>query len=656
MKKVWRWTKRIVLGTLAFVVLATGITLGALHTNWGRNRVRKIVEDQLQSTFPGSTIGKIDGSVLGDLIARDVTIMGRDKRPLVTIKKVTIEAALLPLASKTARVTKIDAEDVVVYAHDQGPPPPEKPPEPSTPSEPSSWSVELPAIHAHGRIEIETATGVERIDDLDTMVALSLRSGEPLKASVDTTARWRNQDLAVRAFVEQGDSLTVQYALVTLGSARVLAANAHVDGTRIDANVFAFAPAALVKQLAQVDLPGNAVVFAQLANTGHLTVDATVGAATARVLAKADLETKAVHAIVTADVPDLAAVVPNRQGEPPIAGSGTVVATVVATPDHVDGIVTIAGEAPRGTGNGLIAISATRERARVLVAATAESPPSRGDRQAPKQDLFAWRLRRLGGSTLIERANDGWFLREGTLEAAATGDAGEVTASLSATGALSPTPSLAVQGTVDGRSVRYNDTAIASLHTRFAATEIPARPTGDVSIEVNGLRQGTLAVPVVTLAAHGTLHEDGTIDVDLDRHRVRTADGQQWGGNSGHVRVTEQSIAATQLVTSSGKARITAQAQIGRTSDALTAKLTARDIAVATLDPTLQGTLGADVDVSRRDGMWKGTATIDANQIVVPNRPVLDGKLAVKIDKRRVTAVATASNPAIGSATLDLDV
>src|SRR4051812_37073513 len=123
MKHVWRWTKRIMLGVIAFAVLATAITLGALHTSWGRDRVRRIVEAQLQSSFPGSTVGHIEGSVLGDLIVRDITLMGRDKRPLVTVKTLRLEAALLPLFGKTARVESITAEDVVVYAHDQGPKP-----------------------------------------------------------------------------------------------------------------------------------------------------------------------------------------------------------------------------------------------------------------------------------------------------------------------------------------------------------------------------------------------------------------------------------------------------------------------------------------------------------------------------------------------------
>jgi hypothetical protein len=84
--------------------------------------------------------------------------------------------------------------------------------------------------------------------------------------------------------------------------------------------------------------------------------------------------------------------------------------------------------------------------------------------------------------------------------------------------------------------------------------------------------------------------------------------------------------------------------------------VTAREISAATIDPTVTGTLAADVNVERRGGMWRGAVNVDAARIVIPKRPILDGKLTIKLDKRRVTATATASNPAIGSATIDLDV
>lgn len=642
MKRVWRWTKRIALGVLGFTVLAVAITIGALHTSWGRNRVRTIAEEQLQSAFPGSTIGRIEGSVLGDLIARDIVIMGRDHRPLVTVESVRIEAAILPLFGKTVRVKSIAANNVVVYAHDQGPAP-AKPPEPATegPSEPSAWSIELPDIAVDGgRVEIETASGTEVVDGLAANVALTMKSGEPLIASVLARGRWRGQPLAINALATNGDALGVPYAHVALGDAGLSVLDARVDGTRISATLLAHAPAALVRTLAGIELPGDVALLGRLSPQGSLRLGGTLGAARVDVLAQTNLEATSARALVTATLPDLSAV---SRGA--VTGAGTVVVALAGDPQHASGIVSIAGDAQGSAGSALFGIEATPKRADVLVAARGETAVTGMPRQA-------WRA---GGSLALEETG-GWVLRESTLRADASSAMGNVTASLTATGPLTPAPALRVTGTIDGRRVRYDDVSVGRVHAAFAASDLPARPTGSVQLDVADARQGTLVIPSVALGARGVLEQDGTIEVDLDRHRVRTADGMTWGGAGGHVRVTEQSIAVTGFATGSGASRITAQALIGRTSDQLSARVAARDIALAIADPALGGTLDGELDVTRKGGLWKGTANLDAHQIAIPHRPVLDGKLAVTIDKRRVTARATASNPAIGSATLDLDV
>src|SRR5687768_13087683 len=133
MRRWWKWTKRITLFVIAFAVFAIAVTIGALHTDWGRNRLRGVVVDQLQSTFPGSTIGRVDGSVLGDLILRDVVIMAKDGKPLATIETLVVSAAIRPLVGKTVLVESVIADNVVVYVRPQ-PAEPAKPAQPSKPS------------------------------------------------------------------------------------------------------------------------------------------------------------------------------------------------------------------------------------------------------------------------------------------------------------------------------------------------------------------------------------------------------------------------------------------------------------------------------------------------------------------------------------------
>lgn len=642
MKKVLRWTRRLALGVIAFVVLATAITLGTLHTRWGRERVRRIAEQQLQAVFPGSTIGEIDGSVLGDLIARDVTIVGRDRRPLATVKTLTLEAALRPLVGKTVRIDSILADDVVVYVHDQGPAPPEPPePAPGGPSEPSTWSIEMPTIQVtNARVEIETARGIERIDALGAGVSLSLRAGEPLYAVVDATATWRDQPIAIHALAQNAGAVTVPYASISLGAARVQVLAAAIDGTNVTGTVRAHVPAGLAHELAAIDLPADVSLVARMSSGGALSASATLGTSRVDVLAKTDLDALAARAIVSADLPDLATLTRGAT-----TGRASIVATVAATPTKLDGLVAIDGAAHGTSGSVLLGVDAALDRAHVLLASHLHDP------------TFA--TLRLGGSLLLEQSSGSWTLTGSQLEGSATSAYGNAAVSLTAKGALTPEPALSVEGTVDGTRVRAGELSIARAQTRFAAANLPARPEGSAQIEVTGLRQGTLAIPLASLGLRGILHEDGTIDVDLGRHRVRSPAGE-WAGTGGHVRITATSIAATRIATASGKSRITAQATIGRTTDALTAKIAARDVPATLLasspDQLLGGTLAADLDVSRNNGQWRGTATVDASQIAVPHRPIVDGKLAITIDKRRVTAVATASNPTIGRATIDLDV
>jgi hypothetical protein len=636
MKRAWRWTIRIALGVIGFVVLALAVTIGTLHTSWGRERVRRIAEQELRAAFPGSTIGRIDGSLFGDLIAREVTLVGRDHRPLVTVDKLTLVAALRPLVGKTVRVDTIVADGVVVYARDQGPEPPEPPQPPSPePSEPTAWSIELPTIQVRdARVEIETATGVERIDGLGAGISLSLRAGEPLIASVHATATWREQPIAITALVQSGATLAVPYATISLGSARVNVAALTVDGTTIAGSVIARAPAALVEQLAAVELPGDAEVVAALSPSGQLELEGTLGTASLKLLAKTDLERQSVYAIVAADVPDLAVLVPEAPAR------ATVVATLFASPTKLDGIVAVAGDADGHAGTAMLGLDATLERATLVAHGTG----------------VGWTF---GASLDIASTGETWTLTRSQIVARARDldpMRGEIRASIAATGPLSPEPALTVTGTIDGRGLRYDDVSIARVHTKLAATNVPARPRGSLQVDASGIRQGTLAIPVAALGARGILLEDGTIEIDLGGHRVRTADGVTWTGRGGKVRVTDTSIAATGLATGSGTSRITAQALIGRTTDALRARASVRDVPVSMVDKSLGGTLAADIDVARDRGLWKGTVTADASQIALPSRPVIDGKLVVKIDKRHVTAIATASNPAIGSATLDLDV
>ena len=73
-----RWIRRVIVGVLALAVVAVIAVVIILHTDWGRDLLRRQVEAQLQAKLPGgATIGKLEGSVFGELVVRDIELDGR---------------------------------------------------------------------------------------------------------------------------------------------------------------------------------------------------------------------------------------------------------------------------------------------------------------------------------------------------------------------------------------------------------------------------------------------------------------------------------------------------------------------------------------------------------------------------------------------------
>src|SRR4051812_22841875 len=129
MRRVWKWLKRIVLGAIALVMIAVILVVILLHTDWGREQVRKRVESVLRDQFPGGAhIGKLGGSVFGTLTVDQLELDGADGKPLIAAGHLEATVELLPLLWKTVRVDSIVATDVAVDWRAQ----PSKPSTPST--------------------------------------------------------------------------------------------------------------------------------------------------------------------------------------------------------------------------------------------------------------------------------------------------------------------------------------------------------------------------------------------------------------------------------------------------------------------------------------------------------------------------------------------
>lgn len=97
LRRLARWLGIIVLVLAVLIVAAVGV----LHTEWGREQVRAQIEQALDERIAGDvSIGRLEGSVLGNLIARDVTVRNRAGQPVITLDTLRVDFELLPLLSQ----------------------------------------------------------------------------------------------------------------------------------------------------------------------------------------------------------------------------------------------------------------------------------------------------------------------------------------------------------------------------------------------------------------------------------------------------------------------------------------------------------------------------------------------------------------------------
>lgn len=114
-RRVLRWIRRVVVGAVAFAVLAIAVVLIALHTDWGREQVRKRAEAALAESFPGGArIGRVEGSVLGALVLRDIELRDADHQPTVTIDRLTLDVGYRALLRGEIALESLALDGVTV--------------------------------------------------------------------------------------------------------------------------------------------------------------------------------------------------------------------------------------------------------------------------------------------------------------------------------------------------------------------------------------------------------------------------------------------------------------------------------------------------------------------------------------------------------------
>src|SRR5690606_11487436 len=106
---------RVIAAVVLLVVVAVIAGAIVLHTDWGREQVRAELERALDDKLTGEVrIGRVEGSVLGDVVLRDVVIDDAAGEPVITIERLHLAFGLTPLLWSEIRLDRVVAEGVVV--------------------------------------------------------------------------------------------------------------------------------------------------------------------------------------------------------------------------------------------------------------------------------------------------------------------------------------------------------------------------------------------------------------------------------------------------------------------------------------------------------------------------------------------------------------
>ena len=643
-RKVVRWTVRIIAVFFAVLLLVIGAALIFIHTDTGRNYVRRKAIAALANSFPGGVhIGRIEGSIFGTLVVDDLRLNGRDGKPMLVVGTAKIKMSILPLLAHTARIDSIALEDVTVDKHAQPEPSPEIP---ETPKEGgSAWEVQIPqATIVRGRVVVATSSRVIELTDLDAQASVTVADGITIEAHATGKYAGKPFEVTTLLGVFDGD-VAAPLLVATIDQARLMALAVYA-GPRVDGVIQANVPAATIKALANVDVPGDAELVA-MAHGGAVDAKVVMAGASVRALLQTDLVAKSATGLVIAAVPDATRL------DPRIGGAGIATASIDASLDHVRGIVTVDGMyrvdkntvgQDRIRGTSLLAVDASLAGAWLMFESAVDLGKGRATAIAE-----------------VAKQNDEYVLTKSTFLAAAKHVGarktdlaiGSITTSLHASGPLYPKHDLQITGNAGGDALRFGDLSVQTVDVALNVHD-----HAKVHVDLGRVMKGERLLGSASLDARGTLERTDAgsiIAIDVDNHSISTAANGTWSGSGGHIVIDPQKIVIENLHTGSGSSKVVADVAFEKETKDLDAKISAKQVALATLAPDLQGTVAANLDVHRRSGRWSGGGHVVATQLKIPKQPVIDVDADLKITGRRVEVDATTTAQA-GAVSVFFDV
>ncbi len=684
LRRVLRIARKAIFVLLGLVVLALGVTLIALHTDWGRNRVRGVIEDQLASTFAGGAkVGALEGSILGDFTLVDIQLFDAEGKPAITIGKLHANAALWKLGSKVAELEKLEVEDLKVTI---GKAALTKPSDEPPSDEPGTWGVQLPElIVRRGTFELRGDGEPISIDGIAITGAISMPAGGAISASkLELGATWREKKLpiVVAGGVELGTGMAIPDAKIKVGELALVVTGLAIDAQQPAGTIkITGSPASIAAVAPQIELPAGLdleLVMRPSGRAADVLIAGTFGDATIHGALHGDLQHRTVAGWLGAGKINLRRLLRGSGTRPLLNVKGELALAVTADTKGIKGILGVHGSArDLPESDATIVIDATWKEAGVTVLAVTEGDARIAVNAHVKRD---------GNRIEIDHARVVASAKE---LAPVTGDRVAlvaqqliVDAKLGKPGTIAPVIDLSFEGNARGTRLVYDEILISGFDTQFAGAirdKLYVQSTtrvrgafqagtalGSGTVAANLLPDGRIftrvdlrpAAAAVGVVASGYITPGAVVTIALADHAITPLAGAPWSGKGGTITIdpARDTIEVREIITASGaggRARVDAKLVAGT----LDAQVDAQGLPLAAVDPAFRGTVSGKLAIKRRGLRWDGGGTLTAAGVVIdPTAPVFDGDVTVGVAGRVVTVDAHATSAALGATRFELQV
>ncbi len=706
-RRARRWIRRIVLGTLATIVVVIGVALIVLHTDWGREQLRARAVAALHAQFPGGVqIQKIEGSVVGDLVLRDVVLRDADGRSAVTAKVVRLNVGYASLFTGEIELETLTIDGLTVDARLREGQPPNLATIYQPSPDPFTWDVALRRVVVHdAQITIDRDGQIEHVDDLEIAAIVTLVAATgALDASVtiDGMLRERAAALAIAAVARvDADGVSVPSASVTVGQASIVAtAVTYRSLTDLRGAVVIHSPvgelARLAPELGLIGLPIDvkAEVVPAAGDGLQLTLSGAIAGALlgGKLIAHPTAPRPRVDGTLTVASLDLMRLGPAL---PPSDLAATIAIGVEIDP-AVTGLAAARGEVEL-TGHGTVAEVALDDvRVAAALADGAAALELRG--KGPGGTVVTGSGRLVAGKRLT--LVDGHLVA--TVASLAKASRGEVPAdgavelTVDLDGAFLGGEATHLDATVAiaGRGLRSDDLRVGAVDVTATVSGAPTGLTGEARVAARGIRKGGQPLPDVVVTARGGMTGPIAVQLDAsDRRRgvqaavgatvtlggddpARVADvvlgdyrvamrGAAIGGRGGRITLERERVIVRDVraTGAGGTLAIDAIAGLGVRAGQLEGTIALDDLDLTRarglpgVAPHVAGIVDFHAALKRRGSAIEGEVQASAHGLVVTaGAQPIDVAFSAELRPKRVEVAITADGAELGTLSAAIDV